>query len=150
LLLWIAVKLEKGEEDEEHAVGESGTLWKAVRTIAIADAVMSLDNVVAIAAASKGHPELFVFGLMLSIPLIVVGASVITALIKRLPLLVWAGAALLGWIAGEMIVTDPLIAARLEGSADTAHLLAAACGALLVVILGYALSQSRKTLTETE
>src|SRR3954452_13545474 len=97
LLLWIAVKLVKGEGDQEHVVGESGTLWKAVRTIAIADAVMSLDNVVAIAAVSRGHPEFFVLGLLLSIPLIVVGAALITALIERFPIVVWAGAALLGW-----------------------------------------------------
>lgn len=85
LLLWIAVKLALGEDEEGHAVGDSATLWKAVRTIAIADAVMSLDNVVAIAAVAKGEVSLFVFGLLLSIPLIVAGASLITTLLKRFP-----------------------------------------------------------------
>ena len=150
LLFWIAVKLIKGEEDEEHAVGESETLWKAVRTIAIADAVMSLDNVVAIAAASKGHPELFIFGLLLSIPLIVVGASLITNLIKRFPIVIWAGAALLGWIAGEMIVTDPFFAERLADAAGAAHYVAAAVGAVFVVALGYVLRRQATKTLETQ
>lgn len=137
LLLWIAIKLIKGEDEEEHAgATEADTLWKAVRTIAIADAVMSLDNVVAIAAASKGHPELFIFGLLLSIPLIVVGATLITTLIKKYPVIVWAGAALLGWIAGEMIATDPFIAERLGTSAGSLHYIAAASGAVIVVGIG--------------
>lgn len=106
LLFWIAVKLIVGDEDGHGHISEADSLWKAVKTIAIADAVMSLDNVVAIAAASKGHPELFIFGLLLSIPLIIAGAQLIMGLIERFPILVWAGAALLGWIAGEMIVTD--------------------------------------------
>lgn len=109
LLFWIAIKLVVGEDDSHSNIAESDTLWRAVRTIAIADAVMSLDNVVAIAAASKGHPELFIFGLLLSIPLIVFGAQVVMTLIARFPLLVWAGAALLGWIAGEMIVGDSAV-----------------------------------------
>ncbi|AWM88155.1 TerC family protein [Microvirga sp. 17 mud 1-3] len=109
LLFWIALKLIQGEDEDGHEVKASDSLWKAVRTIAIADAVMSLDNVVAIAAASRGHPELFIFGLLLSIPLIMVGASLITSLLTRFPIFIWAGAALLGYIAAEMIVTDPVI-----------------------------------------
>lgn len=132
LLMWIAVKLALGEEDEDHAIGDSRTLWKAVRTIAIADAVMSLDNVVAIAAVAKGEITLFVFGLLLSIPLIVAGASLISAILKRFPLLVWAGAALLGWIAGEMIVTDPSIAAHVA-PIPHAHHVAAAIGTAVVI-----------------
>lgn len=114
LLFWIAVKLltENGEESHDNIEG-SESLWKAVRTVAIADAVMSLDNVVAIAAASRGHPELFIFGLLLSIPLIVAGAQIIMSLIARFPILVWAGAALLGWIAGEMIVSDTAVVQHL-------------------------------------
>jgi YjbE family integral membrane protein len=109
LLLWIGVKLAMGEEEEAHTVESSENLWKAVRTIAIADAVMSLDNVVAIAAAAGGNIWLFVFGLLLSIPLIVFGSQLLTTLIDRYPLIVWAGAALLGWIAGAMIVDDSVI-----------------------------------------
>lgn len=149
LLLWIAIKLVQGEGDEGHQVGESDTLWKAVGTIAMADAVMSLDNVVAIAAASKGHAELFVFGLLLSIPLIVAGASLITTLIQRFPLVIWAGAALLGWIAGEMIVTDPFVAEHVAAYTDIAHYAAAAFGALLVVGLGYLLARPTTNAGET-
>lgn len=143
LLLWIAVKLVTGEDEEAHDLDPSQTLWRAVRTIAIADAVMSLDNVVAIAAASKGHPELFVIGLLLSIPLIVTGASLIAALIQRFPAVIWAGAGLLGWIAGEMIVTDPLIASRVAAFPTLAHYGAAAAGAILVVLLGTVLARRR-------
>ena len=136
LLFWIAIKLIKGEDEPEHAISEGDTLWKAIRTIAIADAVMSLDNVVAIAAASKGHPELFIMGLLLSIPLIIAGAQLITTLLTKYPAVIWAGAALLGWIAGEMIVTDPFITGYAGNSAGTAHYVAAALGALIVVVLG--------------
>ncbi|GJE16000.1 TerC family protein [Methylobacterium marchantiae] len=136
LLLWIAVKLALGEEEDGHAVGDSKTLWKAVRTIAIADAVMSLDNVVAIAAVAKGEVSLFVFGLLLSIPLIVAGASLITTLLKRFPVIVWAGAALLGWIAGEMIVTDPYVAEHVA-SVPHAHNVAAGICAVLVVVVAF-------------
>ncbi len=158
LLFWIAVKLIRGEDDEGHEIEASDSLWRAVRTIAIADAVMSLDNVVAIAAASKGHPELFIFGLLLSIPLIMVGATLITQMITRFPFLVWAGAALLGWIAAEMIVTDPALMSWLSGNPSlvvpdaseasgfhpTKPLLygAAALGALFVVVTGFLLARN--------
>ena len=113
-------------------------------------AVPFLDNVVAIAAASKGHPELFIFGLLLSIPLIIAGASLITNLIKRYPVVIWAGAALLGWIAGEMIITDPFFAERLADAAGTAHYIAAAVGAVFVVGLGYVLRRQATKMLETQ
>jgi YjbE family integral membrane protein len=157
LLFWIALKLIQGEDEGGHAVESSTSLWQAVRTIAIADAVMSLDNVVAIAAASRGHPELFIFGLLLSIPLIMAGATLITTLISRFPVFVWAGAALLGYIAAEMVVTDPVVLNGLTGTSwvlpDPEHLPlglkpaaallygAAAAGALFVVVGGYALAK---------
>jgi YjbE family integral membrane protein len=106
LLLWIAVKLLVQEEADEESIGSSDNLWGAVKTVAIADIVMSLDNVLAIAAAAKGHPWLIIFGLVVSIPLIVAGATLIMALLTRFPILVWAGAALLGWIAGELVMED--------------------------------------------
>ncbi len=160
LLFWIALKLIQGEDEDAHGNIEASTsLWRAVRTIAIADAVMSLDNVVAIAAASRGHPELFIFGLLLSIPLIMVGATLITKLITRFPVIVWAGAALLGYIAAEMIVTDPVVLGWLSSypgltlpdpghppldikPAGTVLYSAAAVGALFVVILGYILARN--------
>ena len=106
LLFWVAVKLLTDETDESH-VQESHTVWNAVRTVAVADMVMSLDNVLAIAAAAKDSMPLIVFGLVLSVPLIVFGATLIITLLQRFPLLVWAGAGLLGWIAGTLIVEDP-------------------------------------------
>jgi YjbE family integral membrane protein len=108
LLLYIAVKLLLQEEANEDSVASSESLWGAVRTVAIADIVMSLDNVLAIAAAARGQPMLIMFGLLLSIPLIVAGATLIMAVLHRFPILVWAGAALLGWIAGQLIVEDPV------------------------------------------
>jgi YjbE family integral membrane protein len=158
LLFFIAVKLLVGEGEDAHDIEASDSLWKAVRTIAVADAVMSLDNVVAIAAASRGHPELFIFGLLLSIPLIMVGATLITALIARFPVFVWAGAALLGYIAAEMIVTDPAVLGGLAAALPQAVVPdplhpplglkpslplrygAAAIGALLVVAAGFGLA----------
>jgi YjbE family integral membrane protein len=138
LLLWIAVKLAKGEEAEEKDIAASDKLYKAVWTIAIADAVMSLDNVVAIAAVSKGDPWLFGFGLALSIPLIMVGSQLIMRMIEKLPIIVWAGAALLGWIAGEMIATDHIVADRFDIEPHSGIVyVVAAIGAVLVVALGY-------------
>jgi YjbE family integral membrane protein len=106
LLLWIAVKLLTDETDEA-SVKESDTIWNAVRTVAIADMVMSLDNVIAIAAAAQGSTALIIFGLCLSVPLIVFGATLVITLLQRYPLLVWAGAGLLGWVAGSIMVSDP-------------------------------------------
>ena len=108
LLLWIAVKLLVQEEATEDSVASSENLWGAVKTVAVADIVMSLDNVLAIAAAAKGHPWLIGLGLAISIPLIVAGATLIMALLHKFPILVWAGAGLLGWIAGELMVEDPV------------------------------------------
>ncbi|MFG1416837.1 TerC family protein [Xanthobacter sp. V0B-10] len=150
LLFWIAIKLATGEEDDGQEVEAADTLFKAVRTIAIADAVMSLDNVVAVAAAARGHAELFVFGLLLTIPLIVFGAQVLLGLLQRFPLLIWAGAALLGWIAGDMMVRDVFVLdlfARLDPAlvvenehglhpAALPHYVAGIAGAALVVAAG--------------
>lgn len=137
LLLWIAVKLLRGESESEHNIPASDRLWHAVRTIAMADAVMSLDNVVAISAASRGDYWLFIFGLAFSIPLIIVGATLITELIKRFPIFVWAGAALLGWISGEMLARDPGLHRLGIPAGDTVHYGAAVVGAVLVLAVGW-------------
>src|ERR1700686_574072 len=108
-LLVIAAKLLVPEEEEEEGVESASHLWAAVQIVAIADIVMSLDNVIAVAAAANGSVPLLILGLAISIPLIVAGAALILALLTRLPFLVWAGAALLGWIAGEVIATDPAV-----------------------------------------
>jgi YjbE family integral membrane protein len=143
LLFWIAVKLAMGEDEETSHVSESETLWQAVRTIAIADAVMSLDNVVAIAAVADGNVALFIFGLVISIPLIIFGSTLIMGLISRYPIFVWAGAALLGWIGGEMIAKDPWVVAWIGPAAASWHLVAAAVGAALVVLAGILLRRRR-------
>jgi YjbE family integral membrane protein len=104
LLLWIAIKLVKSEEDEAHHLTAHESLFGAVRTIALADLVMSLDNVVAIAGAAKGNVSLFVIGLLISIPFVVGGAALITTLIQRFPILIWFGGALLGWIDRKSVV----------------------------------------------
>lgn len=143
LLLWIAVKLIKGEEAHEKEIPANDRLWKAVGTIAIADAVMSLDNVVAIAAIARDDYSLFIFGLALSIPLIVIGASIITGVITRFPIFIWAGAALLGWIGGEMIVKDPGLLDLGIPKGNLMHYGAAALGAALVVIIGWWLNSQK-------
>jgi YjbE family integral membrane protein len=150
LLLWIAVKLLTSDTaHDETDVKASGSLWGAIGTIAMADAVMSLDNVVAIAAIAGENYWLFMFGLALSIPLIVVGASLITGLIARFPILVWAGAALLGWIGGRMIVDDHQALLTLGISLPTAaQTLAAVLGAASVVATGY-LMKRRAGVTES-
>ncbi|MFN3671846.1 MAG: TerC family protein [Bosea sp. (in: a-proteobacteria)] len=145
LLVWIAVKLivEDGEQDED-SIQASSRLWKAVQTVAIADIIMSLDNVLAIAAVAKDSVPLLIAGLVVSIPLIVLGASLITNLLAKFPMLVWAGAGLLGWVAGEMFDTDPWLIDRF--GAQTLHALeyySAALGALLVLGLGYFLKKRR-------
>ena len=161
LLFWIAIKLAKGEDEEHGDIAASDNLWKAVRTIAIADAVMSLDNVLAIAAAARGHFELFVFGLLLTIPLIIFGARMLSTILERFPILIWLGAALLGWIAGEMLLSDMAVMQWLQvhmpnwvqtvpvSDTNPAGLLpakvpfytAAVLGAAFVCIVGYALKK---------
>ena len=143
LLLWIAVKLlnpdENGKSNEIEAVDK---LWRAIRIVAIADLVMSLDNVIAIAAVAERFEAphsyaLLMFGLAVSIPLIMAGAALVMALLDRFPIVVWAGAALLGWIAGEIIAKDPLFTAALDpASVHTAAIVGATLGALFVVGVG--------------
>jgi YjbE family integral membrane protein len=113
-LLVIAAKLLVPEEEDEDGVQSASHLWAAVQIVVVADIVMSLDNVIAVAAAANGSVPLLILGLAISIPLIVAGAALIMAVLNRLPILVWAGAALLGWIAGEVIATDPAIHPKLQ------------------------------------
>ena len=106
-LLIIAAKL-LVPEDENDEVAAGTTLWHAVRIVVIADIIMSLDNVIAIAAAANGEIALLVLGLAISIPMIIAGAALIMLVLDRFPLLVWFGAMLLGWIAGDVIASDPV------------------------------------------
>jgi YjbE family integral membrane protein len=109
-LLWIAVKLLSPVEDANNGDSSSDSLWRAVKLIAVADVVMSLDNVIAVAAVADGSLALLVFGLGISIPAIVAGANIIMALLNYFPLIIWAGAGLLGWIAGDVTASDPIVA----------------------------------------
>jgi YjbE family integral membrane protein len=139
-LLWIAIKLLAPQEEGGES-SEASSLWHAVKLIAIADIVMSLDNVIAVAAAANGHFMLLVFGLGISIPLIVAGANIIMALLNYFPAIVWAGAALLGWIAGDVISTDTAVVKYASSfGADVpgqVQLVCAILGVIAVVGVGY-------------
>ena len=144
LLFWIAVKLLMSEEASEDSVAAGSSLWEAVKIVAIADVVMSLDNVLAIAAAAGGKLWLIILGLIISIPLVVAGATLIMSLLTRWPILVWAGAALLGWVAGELIATEPILepyvaqlAKQIGTDAKTIARATEVLGALFVVAAGW-------------
>jgi YjbE family integral membrane protein len=140
-LFYIAAKLLVPEDEDHDEVEAVAHLWRAVRIVAVADIVMSLDNVIAIAAAAQGNFALILIGLAVSIPMIIGGAALIMTLIDRFPLLVWAGAALLGWIVGETIATDPVIEGHLipklgQEGFHYVTLFAAFIGAVLVLVVG--------------
>jgi YjbE family integral membrane protein len=109
-LLWIGYNLLAPSDDEAEAGPDAGgSLLRAVKIIALADIVMSLDNVIAVAAAANGNFLLLALGLGISIPAIVAGATIMMAILNYFPLLVWAGAGLLGWIAGKLVASDPIV-----------------------------------------
>lgn len=138
LLLWIGIGLLKGEDDEEEMEGHSN-LAAAIKTIVVADLVMSLDNVIGVAAAAKGNVALLVFGLVISIPLIIFGSTIILKLMNRFPVIITLGAALLGWVAGEMVLTDPAIHDFVERH-HYLHNVLPALGAAIVVAVGKVLA----------
>ncbi|HEX4870836.1 MAG TPA: TerC family protein [Nevskiaceae bacterium] len=145
LLLWIGVKLLLPQEGEGHDNIEASThLVGAVRTIIVADAVMSVDNVIAVAGAAKGDMGLVVFGIAISVPIIVWGSRLVLHLMDRYPVVITFGAALLGWIGGEMIVGDVVVKPYLGDAAGWLHYLTAALGAALVVVTGRALAARRR------
>ncbi|MGZ5114586.1 MAG: TerC family protein [Burkholderiales bacterium] len=136
LLLWIAVKLLVPEEDAGDGIESSANLWTAIKTILIADLVMSLDNVIGVAAAAKGSFTLLILGLLISIPLVIFGATILMRLMERFPVIITLGAAILGWVAGEMAVTDPVLAQWVNDNAAYLHWVAPIAGAVLVVVTG--------------
>ncbi len=136
LLLWIGVKLLVPEDDDATGITPAGHLWGAVRTIIVADFVMSLDNVIGVAGASHGNLFLLLFGLLVSIPLIIGTSQMILRLMERWPVVVVVGAALLGWVAGSMIWSDPALAGLVANAPAGAATVAAALSALLVVVVG--------------
>jgi YjbE family integral membrane protein len=164
LLFWVAIKLvsEDADEDAETEAGE--TLWRAVRIVVIADIVMSLDNVIAIAAAAElaaamvdpTHAAaikaaLIIFGLATSVPLIIAGSAILMALLERFRVLVWGGGALLGWVAGDIMTSDPVVATWLgEATASGLHAWGGRIGALIVVCAGLWIVRRRRPWTTEE
>ena len=142
LLLWIGVKLLLPEDDHGHAnIQGSDRLWAAVRTVIVADLVMSIDNVIAIAGAAQGAGEahqmpLVIFGLLVSVPIIIWGSQMVIKLMDRFPVIITLGGMLLGWIAGGMIISDPAIAHLAEPHLDWLYWVAHIAGALLVLVWG--------------
>lgn len=137
LLLWIGIKLLLPEPDEGgHNIEAGATLAAAIKTIIVADAVMSLDNVIAIAGAAGDSKFLIVFGLLLSIPIIMLGSQLVIKLMDRFPVVIVAGGALLGWIAGGMVVTDVAVGDWFKANVPAAEYIGPAIGAILVVVIG--------------
>jgi len=135
LLLWIGWKLMQPQHGEDD-VDAGNHLWDAVRIIVIADAVMSLDNVIAVAAAAKGEVVLLVIGLLISVPLVVYGATLLMKLIERFPPIIVLGAALIGYIGGEVAVTDPALAPWIDANAGWLHWTVPTLCTLAVVLVG--------------
>jgi len=150
LLLWIGIKLVQGEEEGGDGVKAAGSLWTAIRIIIIADAVMSLDNAIAIAAAAHGDVTLIILGLLISIPLIVFGATLIMLLLNRFPIIVIAGGALLGYIAGEVLATDPAYAEKLAAALPNARMIFEIGGAVITVVIGYFLQYRARQRAHAE
>ena len=135
LLLWIGYQLLTGDEEEGGESKGKGSMMTAVRTILIADLVMSLDNVIAVAATAQGNMVLLILGLAISIPLVVFGSTLMIKLMERFPVIIVLGAALIGWVGGETIVNDNILHDFVLAH-PWIHYAAAAAGALLVVGLG--------------
>lgn len=148
LLVWIAINLLKGEDHSEELTGESN-IWGAVKTIVIADLVMSLDNVVAVAAAAKGDYVLIGIGLAISIPLIIWGSQLLMKLMSRFPIIITIGAALLGYTAGEMILMDKAIGGFLESHFPPSAYVVPIVGIALVLIVGKLRSRNRHNKQQT-
>ena len=154
LLLWIGVKLIAPDDEDDHgSIQSSDKLWTAIKTVVIADLVMSIDNVVAIAAAAQGAGEkhelvLVIFGLLVSIPVIVGGSQIIMRLMDRFPIIITLGGMLLGWIAGTMAHTDPALVSWLPQDRSWHYALGVA-GALLVLAIGKLLQRRRAAAAPT-
>lgn len=141
LLVWIGVKLLAPDAEDGHAnIQGSDKLWAAIKTVIVADLVMSIDNVIAIAGAAESaggdhKMPLVIFGLLVSIPIIVWGSQLVLRLMDRFPIIITAGGMLLGWIAGTMAVTDPAVVSMIPQD-DTVKYAAGLAGAVLVYVIG--------------
>jgi YjbE family integral membrane protein len=134
LLLWIGVGLLKGDDGDEELEGHAN-LAAAIKTIIVADLVMSLDNVIGVAAAAKGNVVLLIVGLVVSIPLIIYGSTMLLKLMQRFPIIITIGAGLLGWVAGEMAVSDPSVSG-FTAAHHSLHTVAPVLGAIGVIAVG--------------
>jgi YjbE family integral membrane protein len=134
-LLWIAASM-LDEGDDEASLDAHAHLWSAIRVIIVADFIMSLDNVIGVAAAAKGNIVLLILGLGISIPLIIWGSQIVLKLMRRFPVIIIAGAALLGWVAGEMLVSDQAISSWVEANAHFLDVTVPVACAVLVVVAG--------------
>jgi YjbE family integral membrane protein len=145
LLLWIGIKLIAEDEDGDETIESSDKLMGAIKTVIVADLVMSLDNVIGVAGAAKGSVLLIVFGLVISIPLVVLGAQLIMKLMERLPWLVIAGGGLLGFIAGEIAVDDTSVKDWIAANASYLHWAAPIAGVVLVVVVGIWMTRRQRS-----
>jgi YjbE family integral membrane protein len=143
LLLWIGAQLLADEEESDEDAKEHANMMSAVRTILIADLVMSLDNVIGVAAAAKGDQVLLILGLAISIPLVIFGSSMMIKLMERFPAIITAGAALIGWVGGETVASDVLLR-DFSAANPWFHMTAAAAGAAIVIGWGRYM-ESRKS-----
>lgn len=151
LLLWVAIKLLAPQAHDAEGTPEAAEdLWRAVRIVVIADIVMSLDNVIAVAAVAKGDYVLLTLGLAVSIPMVIAGSAIILALLERFPILIWGGAAILGWVAGEIFASDPIILRLFEGFSESRVELVAELVAVAVVLGGGYVWRRAGTPVESE
>lgn len=148
LLVWIAVQLLLPEEDGEGGAEKVSSMAAAIRTILIADLVMSLDNVIGVAAVAKGSITLLVIGLAISIPLVIFASTFLLKLMERFPVIITLGAALLGYVAGDMAVTDPLVTAWIEAHAAWLHTALPVAGVVVVIGLGKLLAARAEAVEE--
>jgi YjbE family integral membrane protein len=142
LILWIAIKLLHDAADEEAGVQHAHSLWSAIWFILVADITMSTDNIIAVAASSKGNMALLIFGLGLSIPFVVFTSSLLSRIMDKYPAVVWIGAAILGHVGAELMISDPVVHGALHPS-RAVEIGVQILGALLVVGVGKYLSSRR-------
>jgi YjbE family integral membrane protein len=144
LLGWIAVKLVRPETGGDADVRRGSSLWEAIWIIIVADVTMSLDNVLAIAATAHGDFMLVMFGIGLSLPIVVWGAGLLAHLMNRYTWIVWLGGGLLGYVAGEMVIEDPIVTRWLAGAAPVLHLAVPIAVGVAVTVIGWWLGRGHR------
>ena len=148
LLIWIGIQLLLPDDGDEHIESHSN-LIAAIKTILIADLVMSLDDVIGVAAAAKGSVSLLVIGLAISIPLVIFGATMLLKLMERFPVIITIGGGLLGYVAGEMAVTDPAVKDWVDANMPMLHEIAAIAGVAIVLVVGKVLAKKKSAVAVT-